>query len=131
MEEGLRMLEKRYNVEFIIKNDRLKGDSFTGTFTNQRLERILEYFRLSSQIRWRYLDSPDMKDEKSKIEIYWLINLKTKMQWKTDPLKQNIREDIGVSSRMESVNLFDACLATSLDKLFINFKSLQNYAKLF
>ena len=51
LEEGLRMLEKRYNVEFIIKNDRLKGDSFTGTFTNQRLERILEYFQLSSQIR--------------------------------------------------------------------------------
>lgn len=69
-EEGLRMLEKRYNVEFIIKNDRLKGDSFTGTFTNQRLERILEYFQLSSQIRWRYLDSPNIKDEKSKIEIY-------------------------------------------------------------
>lgn len=70
LEEGLRMLEKRYNVEFIIKNNRLKGDSFTGTFTNQRLERILEYFQLSSQIRWRYLDSPDMTDEKSKIEIY-------------------------------------------------------------
>ncbi len=31
----------------------------------------------------------------------------------------------------KSVNLFDACLATSLDKLFINFKSLQIYAKLF
>jgi hypothetical protein len=29
------------------------------------------------------------------------------------------------------VNLFNACLATSLDKLFINFKSLQIYAKLF
>ena len=29
----------------------------------------------------------------------------------------------------KSVNLFDACLATSLDKLFINFKSLQNYKK--
>lgn len=70
LEEGLRMLEKRYNVEFIIKNNRLKGDSFTGTFTNQRLERILEYFQLSSQIRWRYLDSPDITDEKSKIEIY-------------------------------------------------------------
>ena len=70
LEEGLRMLEKRYNVEFIIKNDRLKGDSFTGTFTYQRLERISEYFQLSSQIRWRYLDSPDIKDEKSKIEIY-------------------------------------------------------------
>lgn len=70
LEEGLRMLEKRYNVEFIIKNDRLKGDSFTGTFTNQRLERILEYFQLSSQIRWRHLDSSNIKDEKSKIEIY-------------------------------------------------------------
>ena len=70
LEEDLRMLEKRYNVEFIIKNNRLKGDSFTGAFTNQRLERILEYFQLSSQIRWRYLDSPDITDEKSKIEIY-------------------------------------------------------------
>lgn len=70
LEEGLRMLEKRYNVEFIIKNNRLKEDSFTGTFTNQRLERILEYFQLSSHIRWRYLDSPDITDEKSKIEIY-------------------------------------------------------------
>ena len=70
LEEGLRMLEKRYNVEFIIKNNRLKGDSFTGAFTKQRLERILEYFQLSSQIRWRYLDSPDITDEKSKIEIY-------------------------------------------------------------
>lgn len=70
LEEGLRMLEKRYNVEFIIKNHRLKEDSFTGTFTNQRLERILEYFQLSSRIRWRYLDSPDITDEKSKIEIY-------------------------------------------------------------
>lgn len=68
--EGLRMLEKRYNVEFIIKNDRLRGDAFTGTFTNQRLERILEYFQLSSQIRWRYLDSPNIADERSKIEIY-------------------------------------------------------------
>ena len=70
LEDGLRMLEKRYNVEFIIKNNRLKEDSFTGTFMNQRLERILEYFQLSSRVRWRYLDNPDITDEKSKIEIY-------------------------------------------------------------
>lgn len=70
LEEGLRMLEKRYNVEFVIQNNRLKDDAFTGTFTNQRLERILEYFQLSSRIRWRYLDSLQMTDEKSKIEIY-------------------------------------------------------------
>ena len=29
----------------------------------------------------------------------------------------------------KSVNLFDACLATSLDKLFINFKSSDSYAQ--
>lgn len=70
LEEGLRMLEKRYNVAFIIKNNRLKEYSFTGTFANQRLERILEYFRLSSHVRWRYLDSRDITEEKTKIEIY-------------------------------------------------------------
>ena len=35
-----------------------------------RISLYLEYFQLSSQIRWRYLDSPNIKDEKSKIEIY-------------------------------------------------------------
>lgn len=68
--EALRMLEKRFNVDFIISNKRLNGNSFTGTFTDQRLERILEYFKISSKIRWRYLDGADIRDEKSKIEIY-------------------------------------------------------------
>ena len=68
--EALRILGKRYNVEFILKNKVLKDDSFTGTFTNQRLERVLEYFQISSRIRWRYIETPDIKTEKSKIEIY-------------------------------------------------------------
>lgn len=70
LEEGLRMLEKRYDVDLVICNDKLKEYSFTGTFTNQRLERILEYFRLSSHIRWRYVDLPDITDERNRIEIY-------------------------------------------------------------
>lgn len=68
--EALRMLEKRFNVEFVISSKRLAANSFTGAFTNQRLERILEYFKISSKVRWRYLDSADIRDEKSKIEIY-------------------------------------------------------------
>lgn len=68
--EALRMLEKRFDVDFVISSKRLVGNSFTGTFTNQRLERILEYFKISSKIRWRYLDSADIRDERSKIEIY-------------------------------------------------------------
>ena len=37
LEEALWMLEKRYSVKFVIKNEKLKNSSFTGTFTNQRL----------------------------------------------------------------------------------------------
>ena len=40
------MLEKRFNVTFKLKNARLKTNAFTGTFTEQRLERILEYFKI-------------------------------------------------------------------------------------
>jgi ferric-dicitrate binding protein FerR (iron transport regulator) len=70
MAEALRMLEKRYNVKFIVSNKRIMNDSFTGTFTHQRLERILELFKVSSRINWRYVDSDDMSQEKSEIEIY-------------------------------------------------------------
>lgn len=67
--EALRILEKRYGVKFILKNPSLKN-AFTGTFTNQRLERILEYFKLSSHIRWRYVDGKDIAQQKTHIEIY-------------------------------------------------------------
>lgn len=70
MEDALNMLSKRYNVEFIVKNKNLKEEAFTGSFTTQRLERIMEFFKISSKINWRYLDSDVMTDEKQKIEIY-------------------------------------------------------------
>lgn len=70
LRDGLKTLAKRYNVEFIIKNPKGLDDPFTGTFTNQRLERILQYFSISSHIRWRYVDGGDINETKSKIEIY-------------------------------------------------------------
>ena len=70
LDVALRMLEKRFNVTFKLKNARLKTNAFTGTFTEQRLERILEYFKISSKIQWRYLESPDIRDERSIIEVY-------------------------------------------------------------
>lgn len=70
MENALNMLSKRYNVEFIVKNKKLKEEAFTGSFTTQRLERIMEFFKISSKINWRYLDSDVITDEKQKIEIY-------------------------------------------------------------
>lgn len=68
--EALRMLEKRFNVEFVLTSDRLRTEAFTGSFTQQRLERILEIFRISSGIRWRYLDVQNVMSEKTRIEIY-------------------------------------------------------------
>lgn len=68
----LQDLSKRYHVDFIIKHKSLQDYSFTGVFTNQRLERILEYFKVSSNIRFRYLHNDDngIKQEREKIEIY-------------------------------------------------------------
>lgn len=68
--EALRMLEKRFNVTFVLSNDRLRGEAFTGSFSHQRLERILEIFKISSNIKWRYLDTQDTMNEKTRIEIY-------------------------------------------------------------
>ncbi len=68
--EALRMLEKRFNVTFVLSNTRLRNEAFTGSFSNQRLERILEIFKISSNIKWRYMDTQDTLNEKTRIEIY-------------------------------------------------------------
>jgi ferric-dicitrate binding protein FerR (iron transport regulator) len=66
----IRMLEKRYYVSFIIQNKQFLNGAFTGTFTNQRLDRILEFFKISSNIKWKYIDDSDINQEKSKIILY-------------------------------------------------------------
>lgn len=68
--QALHMLEKRYNVEFVIVNDQLRKEFFTGYFTHQRLDRILEIFRISSNIEWRYINTENTEYEKTRIEIY-------------------------------------------------------------
>lgn len=69
-EEVLNALGKRYNVRFVLKNQSLKRYSFTATFTHQRLERILEHFRIASGINFRTLDEKNAEVEKQLIEIY-------------------------------------------------------------
>lgn len=68
--DALRMLEKQFNVTFVLSNDRLRKEAFNGSFTNQRLERILEIFKISSNIKWRYLDTRNTTNERTRIEIY-------------------------------------------------------------
>ena len=55
--EALKVLSKRFNVEFIVKNDKLYNNSFTGPFDGQHLQLILEHFRLASGIQYRFIDT--------------------------------------------------------------------------
>ena len=70
LEESLRLLSKHFHTDFIISNPKLKEYSFTGVFANQSLERVLDKFRLSSHIKWRYLNEVDDTERKTRIEIY-------------------------------------------------------------
>lgn len=70
LEESLHLLGKHFHADFVIANPKLKEYSFTGIFANQSLERVLDKFRLSSRIRWRYLNTADDSEKKIRIEIY-------------------------------------------------------------
>ena len=54
LEDALDILSQHFNVKFIIKENSLKGNSFTGQFSNEPLKEILEYFMVSSDIEHRY-----------------------------------------------------------------------------
>lgn len=70
IEDAFRILGKRFNVTFIIKNIRLKSYAFTGSFTNQPLEYVMEHFRRSSNIKYRYININSNEDGKQIIEIF-------------------------------------------------------------
>lgn len=70
LEESLRLLGKHFHADFVVTNSKLKEYSFTGVFANQSLERVLQKFRLSSHINWRYLNAEDDTESKPRIEIY-------------------------------------------------------------
>ena len=54
LSDVLWMLGKRFNVEFVIEKESLKDNSFTGTFDDQSLVRILDHLKISSKINYRF-----------------------------------------------------------------------------
>lgn len=73
LEQTLRILSRRFNVDFILKNSALKDNYFTGTFEKQQLPRILEHLRISTNIRYRIIDPEGGEKglkERSKVELY-------------------------------------------------------------
>lgn len=68
--EVLKSLSRRFNVDFIVKNPKCNEAFFTGVLEKQRLERILEYFTVSSNMRFKYNANGNIRQEKQIIEIY-------------------------------------------------------------
>lgn len=66
------ILSKRFNVEFTINDPAFYKYSFTGVFTNQQVERVLEHFKRSSGIRYNINYELDQDGEitSSQIELY-------------------------------------------------------------
>lgn len=53
----LKELGRQYNVEFAFVNPELEQYSFTANFGRQRLERILEYFQVASDIHFKFVEA--------------------------------------------------------------------------
>jgi ferric-dicitrate binding protein FerR (iron transport regulator) len=70
--EALWILSKRFNVDFVVKKESLRDYSFTGSFTDQNLIRILEHFRISSGINYSQQQIVDDNGEilKTEIDLY-------------------------------------------------------------
>ncbi|NDV58300.1 FecR family protein [Bacteroides sp. 519] len=55
LEEMIKILSKRFDVDFIILNKDLKNNTYTGTFDEQQLDDVLEGLKLSTGIRYRII----------------------------------------------------------------------------
>lgn len=74
LNEALKILSKRFDAEFTVKDSTLYNSSFTGVFDSQHLPLILEHFRLAAGIQYKILklkESTDKSiDKKTRIELY-------------------------------------------------------------
>lgn len=73
LNDTLRMIGNKYNVSFDIKDQKLLGNTFTGTFSNQSLDVILRYFTISSKLRFHQIGLEDGNretDGRAIFEVY-------------------------------------------------------------
>jgi Fe2+-dicitrate sensor, membrane component len=73
IEEMIKILTKRFDVDFSILNDELRKGVYTGTFDEQQLPDILESLKLSTGIHYRITDSKVGKKgekERTLVELF-------------------------------------------------------------
>jgi len=66
----MKALSKRYGVEFVVTNGKCYDNRFTGKIVNQRLDKVLEYLEMTSNMRFRYMKSGDINENDIRIEVY-------------------------------------------------------------
>lgn len=74
-EETLKILSKRFNVEFVVKNAKLYDNYFTYTSDSQQLSLFLDAFKISSGIQYRFVEpavpvSDSAVSPKTVVELY-------------------------------------------------------------
>lgn len=52
LEDALRAIGNRFNVEFMVRNEALLSNRYTGIFTGQTLEVVLEHFKRTTKIHF-------------------------------------------------------------------------------
>lgn len=68
--EVIQKLEKSYNVQFRIHNPNVYKNCFTGTLSNQRLDRILYILSQTSDIKFKHQPTDQASNYSQIIEIY-------------------------------------------------------------
>ncbi len=72
--EVVRKINRWYNVNLVIKDDRLKSYTYVATFQNESLDEVLKMLKISAPIEYKSLDRKQKADgtfEKRTIEIYY------------------------------------------------------------
>lgn len=54
LSDALRLIENRFNIRFLIRNEKLLENTYTGTFTDQKLDVIFDYFKRTTDMHFEY-----------------------------------------------------------------------------
>ena len=72
--EVVKKISRWYNVNIVLKDDRLKSYTYVATFQDESLDEVLKMLRISAPIEYRNLERKQGSDgtyEKRTIEIYY------------------------------------------------------------
>lgn len=76
VEEVVKKLGLWYNVSVVIKSEELKNSHFTGTFTNETIEKVLTLLSVSSPIDYKINDNYEIQDGDSLLKRQIILTIR-------------------------------------------------------